>query len=189
LTTPEQIQRDIENTRRALSADVDRLGEKVSPGRVVSRRVDRVKSGASSIREKVMGSLPDPSKATDAAGGIASNVSGAASTVGDAVTGAPQAVKQQTQGNPLGAGLVAFGVGLVLSSMIPATEREKNLAADAPDKAMGPLQDKAKEMASELQGSVQQSAEQVKQVATNAASDTADQARSAVDDVKAPLQQ
>jgi ElaB/YqjD/DUF883 family membrane-anchored ribosome-binding protein len=182
LTTPEQIQHDIEGTRRALSADVDRLSEKVSPGRVVGRRVDRVKSGASSVREKVMGSLPDPSHVTDAAGD-------AASSVGDAVTGAPQAVKQQTQGNPLGAGLVAFGVGLVLSSLIPATEQEKSLAAGVQDKAMGPLQDKAKELASELQPSLQQSAEQVKQVATNAASDTADQARSAVDDVRAPLQQ
>lgn len=182
MTTPEQIQRDIEGTRRALSADVDRLSEKVSPGRVVGRRVDRVKSGASSMREKIMGSMPDPSHVTDAAGG-------AASSVGDAVTGAPQAVKQQTQGNPLGVGLVAFGVGLVLSSMIPATEHEKKLATEAQSKAMGPLQEKAKEMASELQPSVQQSAEQVKQVATNAASDTADQARSAAEDAKAPLQQ
>ena len=202
-TTPEQIQQDIEGTRRALSQDVDRLSEKVSPGRVVSRRVDRLKSGASSMREKVMGSVPDPKKVTaatsdaagsglasakDTVGSAASTVGDAASTVGDAVTGAPQAVKQQTQGNPLGAGLVAFGIGLVLSSMVPASAREKNLASEAQDKAMGPLQDKAKEMASELQGSVQESAEQVKQVATNAASDTADQARSAVDDVKEPLQ-
>jgi hypothetical protein len=196
LTTPEQIQRDIEGTRRALSADVDRLSEKVSPGRVVGRRVDRLKSGAAGMRQKVMGAVPDPRQVTaatsDAAGsGLASArdaVSGAASSVGDAVTGAPQTVKQQTQGNPLGAGLVAFGIGMVLSSMVPASEREKTLAVGAQDKAMGPLQEKAKEMASEMQGSVQESAEQVKQVATNAAGDTADQARSAVEDVKAPLQ-
>ena len=196
MTSPEQIQRDIEGTRRALSEDVDRLSEKVSPGRVVARRVDRVRSGAAGMREKIMGAVPDPrqvtSATTDAAGsGLASAkdaVSGAASSVGDAVTGAPQTVKQQTQGNPLGAGLVAFGIGMVLSSMAPATEREKTLATGAQDKAMGPLQEKAKEMASELQGSVQESAEQVKQVATNAAGDTADQARSAVEDVKAPLQ-
>src|SRR4051812_29446494 len=145
------------------------------------------------MREKIMGSVPDTgqvkSKTGDVAGSAKESVGDAVSSVGDAVTGAPQAVKQQTQGNPLGAGLVAFGVGLVLSSMIPATEQEKNLAAEAQDKAMGPLQEKAKEMGSELQGSVQHSAEQVKQVATNAASDTGDQARSAVDEAKAPLQQ
>lgn len=193
MSTPEQIQREIEGTRRALSEDVDRLTEKVSPGRVVSRRVDRVKSGASSLREKVMGSLPDPQQVKSGAGDTASSVRDTASSVGDsvtgAVTGAPQKVKQQTQGNPLGAGLVAFGVGLVLSSLVPASEREKELAAHAQDTAMGPLQDTAKEFAGQLQGSAQESAQQIKDVATHAATDTADEARSAVEDVKAPLQQ
>jgi hypothetical protein len=204
LTTPEQIQRDIEGTRRSLSSDVDRLTEKVSPGRVVSRRVDRLKSGAVSVRERVMGAMPDPhqvkssagdaagsglSSAKDTVGTAASTVGDAASTVGDAVTGAPQAVKQRTQGNPLGAGLVAFGVGVVLSSMVPATEHEKELAAQAQDTAMGPLQDKAKEIGAELQGSVQESAQHVTETARDAASHTAGEARSAVEDVKAPLQQ
>jgi Protein of unknown function (DUF3618) len=193
LSTPEQIQRDIEGTRRELSQDVDRLAEKVSPGRVVSRRVDRVKSGASSMREKIMGSVPDTgqvkSKTGDVAGSAKESVGNAVSSVGDAVTGAPQTVKQQTQGNPLGAGLVAFGVGLIISSLIPATEREKELAGQAQEKAVGPLQEKAKEMAGELQGSVQQSAQQVKEVAAQGASHTVEEARSAADDVKAPLQQ
>jgi hypothetical protein len=207
LSTPEQIQRDIEGTRRALSSDVDRLSEKVSPGRVVGRRVDRIKSGTSAMREKIMGSAPDPrhlksgagdvaGSAKHAVGNAASTVGDAASTVGDAassmgqtVAGAPQAVKQQTQGNPLGAGLVAFGVGLIVSSLIPATEREKQLAAQAQDKAMGPLQDTARDMAGELQGSAQQSAEQVRETAAQAATQTMEQARSAAEDVKAPLQQ
>jgi Protein of unknown function (DUF3618) len=203
MSTPEQIQRDIEGTRRALSEDVDRLTEKVSPGRVVSRRVDRVKSGASSLRNRVMGSMPDTdsfrsagnsagsglSSATGAVGSAASSVGDVASSMGDAVTSAPQAVRTQTQGNPLGAGLVAFGVGLVLSSLVPASERETQLAAQAEDKARGPLQEQARTMASDLQGSAQESVQQVKEVATDAATDTADQARSAVEDVKAPLQQ
>lgn len=193
MSTPEQIQRDIEGTRRELSQNVDRLTEKVSPGRVVGRRVDRVKSGASSMREKIMGSVPDPgqvkSKTGDVAGSAKETVGNAASTVGDAVTGAPQAVKQQTQGNPLGAGLVAFGVGLIISSLIPATEQEKQLATQAQEKAAGPLQEKAKEMAGELQGSVQESAQQVKEVAAQGASHTVDEAKSAAEDVKAPLQQ
>ena len=79
MSTPEQIQQDIEGTRRALSTDVDRLAEKVSPGRVVSRRVDRVKSGAASMREKVMGTLPDPQQVKGHAGGAASSVTDKAS--------------------------------------------------------------------------------------------------------------
>jgi uncharacterized protein YjbJ (UPF0337 family) len=152
-----------------------------------------MKSSASSMREKVMGSVPDPGQmraaAGDTAGSAKEAMGSAASTVGDAVTGAPQTVKQQAQGNPLGAGLVAFGVGLVLSSLIPASEREKQLAAQAQDKAMGPVQDKAREMGEQLQGSVQQSAQQVKDAVSQATQQTKDQAQSAVEDVKAPLQQ
>ena len=193
MTTPEQIQRDIEGTRRALSTDVDRLAEKVSPGKVVGRRVERVKTGASSLRERVMGSLPDPQDVKGHAGNAASSVSdtasNAASTVGDAVTGAPQKVRQQTQGNPLGAGLVAFGVGLVLSSLVPASEAEKQVAQRAEETARGPVQEKAKEIAQPMMQSAQESAQQVKESASSAVSDTVDEARSTAEDVKAPLQQ
>jgi len=202
MSSPEQIQRDIEGTRQSLSADVDRLTEKVSPGRVVSRRVDRVKGTATSLKERVMGSMPDTgslrSAGSTAGSGVSSAtgaVSSAASSVGDAVSGvgsaaasAPQAVRQQTQGNPLAAGLVAFGVGMLISSLAPATQKEQELASQAEGKARGPLQDKAKEMASELQGPAQDAAQQIKEAASQAASDTADQAKSAAEDVKAPLQ-
>lgn len=207
MSTPEQIQRDIEGTRQALSADVDRLTEKVSPGRVVGRRVDRVKTGATSVKERVMGAAPDPRQlrsagssvgstassglgsAKEAVGGAVSSVGDAASSVGEAASAAPQAIRQQTQGNPLAAGLVAFGIGMVISSLAPATQREQELAAQAEDKLAGPLQDKAKELAGGLQESAQQSAEQIKQVAAEGASDTVEQAKSAAEDVKAPLQQ
>jgi len=203
MTSPEQIQREIEGTRQSLSADVDRLTEKVSPGRVVGRRVDRIKGSASSLKERVMGTMPDSdslrsvggsagssvSSAKGAVGSAASTVGEAASSVGDAVASAPQAVRQQTQGNPLAAGLAAFGVGMVIASLAPATQKEQQLAAQAEDKARGPLQETAKDVASELQGSAQESVQQLKEVASQAAGDTADQARSAAEDVKAPLQQ
>jgi uncharacterized protein DUF3618 len=196
MSTPEQIQRDIEGTRQSLSADVDRLSEKVSPGRVVGRRVDRVKGSASSVKERVMGSVPDPdslrSAGSTAGSGMSSAkdaVGNAVSSVGDAAGSAPQTVRRQTQGNPLAAGLVAFGVGMVLSSLVPASQREQDFAAQAEDKARGPVQAKAKEFAGQLQESAQESVAQVKEVASKGASDTAEQARSAADDVKAPLQQ
>jgi hypothetical protein len=200
LSTPDQIEREIESTRRALSSDVDRLTDKVTPGRIVGRRMDRMRSSAASVREKVMGSVPDPHRMTASAGsaagsakqavsGAASSVGDAASSVGDVVTDAPQTVRQQTQGNPLAAGLVAFGVGLLVSSMIPATDREKELAAQAEQRALPSLQENAQEAATQLQDSAQQSAAQMKEAVTSAASQTADQARSAVEDVKRPLQQ
>ena len=34
---------------------------------------------------------------------------------------APTAVKQKAQGNPLAAGVIAFGIGMLVSSLIPST--------------------------------------------------------------------
>jgi ElaB/YqjD/DUF883 family membrane-anchored ribosome-binding protein len=185
MSTPEQIQRDIEGTRESLRTDVDRLTEKVSPGRVVGRRVERAKGGAHALRERVMGSVPD---ARSGASSAKDAVSSAASTVGDAVTSAPEVVRKQTQGSPLAAGVVAFGVGMVVASLFPATEQEEQLAQQAEQKAVGPVQEKAKEVAQELREPAQQAAQEVKQSVTDAASRTAQDAKSAAEDVKAPLQ-
>jgi len=182
MSSPEQIQRDIEATRENLRTDVDRFTEKVSPGRVVSRRVDRVKSSASSMRERVMGALPDTSQVTG-------SVKDTASSLGDTATSAPQAVRRQTQGSPLAAGAVAFGVGMILASLAPATQREQDLVESAEQQARGPLQEKASEVADQLKEPAQQALQQVKETATQAASATADDARSAADSVREPFQQ
>lgn len=166
MSSPEQIQSNIERTRASLSADVDRLNEKVSPGKVVGRRVDRVKGTATSVKDRVMGS--------------------------DAASDAPSTVRRQTQGNPLAAGLIAFGIGWLVSSLPPASRREQDVAKLAEEKAgelAPPLKEKAQEVAGNLEEPLQHSAEQVKSAATDAAAQTADQAKSAVKDVKDPLQQ
>ena len=70
MSSPEEIQEQIERTRAGLSADVDRLTEKVSPPRIVGRRVDSARSGISSLRERVMGSA---STAKDSVGSATSS--------------------------------------------------------------------------------------------------------------------
>ena len=185
MSTPEEIQRSIERTRASLSTDVNRLNEKVSPARVVGRRVESVKGTATSVKERIMGS------AQDGASTAASSVSDAASSVGDVASAAPQAVRRQTQGNPMAAGVIAFGIGWLLSSLPPATQREQDVAALVEDKAKElaePLKETAQEMAGNLQEPLQHSVEQVKSAATDAATQTADQARSSAADIKEPLQ-
>ena len=64
------------------------------------------------------------------------------------VGNAPTAVRQQTQGNPLAAGVIAFGVGWLLSSLAPATSAEQQLGANAEAKAKElaePLKDAGQE--------------------------------------------
>ena len=58
---PDQLRRDIEQTRRDLGEDLDLLTEKVSPARVVERNLNRAKGGVSSVKDKVMGSAGDAS--------------------------------------------------------------------------------------------------------------------------------
>jgi hypothetical protein len=198
MSSPEQIQRDIERTRASLSADVNRLNEKVSPARVVGRRVDRVKGTATSLKQRVMGS-PQDATGLRAAGDTVSSgassakdaLSSAAAGVGEAATAAPQTLRRQTQGNPLAAGVIAFGLGWLLSSLPPASQREQDMAELAQDKAKelaDPLKDTAQQMAANLQQPLQHSVEQVKSAATDAATQTADQTKSAAADAKDHLQ-
>ena len=56
---PDVIRRQIEETRRELSYDVDALNEKVNPARVVDRRVTAAKGRMTNLKEKVMGTAQD----------------------------------------------------------------------------------------------------------------------------------
>ena len=44
-------------------------------------------------------------------------------------------IRQKSEGNPLAAGLIAFGVGWLASSLIPATRREQQVASQVKEKA------------------------------------------------------
>lgn len=196
MSSPEEIQQEIEQTRAELSGNVDRLTEKVSPGRVVGRRVDRIKGSAASLRERVMGSAEDGSGlrgAGDSLGSAAGSVTGSVTdTVKDGVSGAPQAVRAKTQGSPLAAGLIAFGVGMLLSSLAPASDAEQQVAARAEDRAKElaqPLKQEGQQLAQDLKQPVQDAVAQVKSSATDAATETTEQAKSAAQDVREPLQQ
>jgi len=45
-----------------------------------------------------------------------------------AVSDAPQQLTRKAEGNPIAAGFVAFGLGLVAAALIPPTETERELA-------------------------------------------------------------
>ena len=53
---PDQIRREIEHTQAHLSSDVNALTEKVTPSRIVARRVDRAKAAGRRLTDSVMGS-------------------------------------------------------------------------------------------------------------------------------------
>ena len=200
---PEVIRRQIEDTRRELSYDVDALNEKVNPARVVDRRVTAAKGRIASVKEKVMGSAHDTTSsaqgmASNAAGSVQGAASSAAGTVQDAASSAagaiqqaPDAVVRQTQGNPLAAGLIAFGVGWLVSSLLPASEKEKQLAQQAEsavrehkDAILEPAKQAAQEIGEQLKPAAQEAVESVKSTAQDAAATVKEEGQSAAADVQ-----
>ena len=117
-TEPEQLRREIEQTQRGLSADVNALTDKVTPRRIVQRRMDHTRRAIANLRDKVMGTTSNGTEA------VADTASSAAQTVGEL----PQTVRRGTEGNPLAAGLIAFGFGWLTASLLPASKREQKLA-------------------------------------------------------------
>jgi gas vesicle protein len=188
---PEELKRNIEQTRRDVGRDVDALTEKVSPSRVVGRRVDRARGGIHRLKEHVMGSAESVGGSmSDTAGSAVSTVQDVGSKVGDAVGSAPDIARARTRGTPLAAGMIAFAAGWVVAAGLPASTRERELARQTKDKAMeaaGPVKEQAAQVAREvkenLQEPGQQAVDSVKQSASQAATEVADEGRSAAQQV------
>jgi hypothetical protein len=205
---PDVIRRQIEDTRRELSYDVDALNEKVNPARVVDRRVTAAKGRFTNMKERVMGSAHDTTyraqgAASNAAGSVqgaassaADSVQNAASTAAGAVQQAPDTIVRQTQGNPLAAGLIAFGVGWLVSSLMPASEKERQLAQQAEsavkehkDALLEPAKQAAQEIGDQLKPAAQQAVESVKTTAQDAATTVTEEGKAAAADVQGQAQQ
>ena len=120
-TDPDQIRSEIDQTQRELSADVDALTEKLSPQRMVERRVRRSRTAVTNVKDRIMGSTSDAyqtpgSTASDVGESVSARASaardtvvGTASSAVDTVRSAPDTARRSTQGNPLAAGLIAQG--------------------------------------------------------------------------------
>lgn len=185
---PDAIRADIEATRRRLGTNVDAVADKVTPSNVVHRQTDKVKSAIFGAKDKVMGTADNTtSNMGSAMHDAGSSVGSAMHDAGDAVRDTPQQVKAKTQGNPLAAGLVAFGAGLLLGSMLPASEKERDAAQQlksAAEPVTTGLADAAKEVAQGLKDPAMEAVENVKSTATEAAENVKAEGQGAATDVK-----
>jgi gas vesicle protein len=182
----EELSSDIEGTRRDLSRDLDALTNKVSPSQVIERRKAATRNRLGSMKDKVMGS----------AHSATSSVSAGGSNVGDTAQSAMGTVQQRTEGNPLAAGLIAFGAGWLVSSLIPASDKETRLAGQAVERAKqhgGPVMDEARstgqQMAQDLKEQATQAADEVKSSAQESVQTVKDEGQSSATNVKDDAQQ
>ncbi|MEZ2387925.1 hypothetical protein AB6813_00005, partial [bacterium RCC_150] len=129
------------------------------------------------VKDKVMGAAED----------AGDNLGSAMDDAGAAVTDMPRKVVRQAQGSPLAAGLVAFGAGMLLASLIPASEKEQQAATALKDAAQ-PLTEEvasaAKTVAQGLQDPAREAMENVKATATESAQHLKTEGQTAVSDVK-----
>jgi hypothetical protein len=209
---PDEIRADIERTRGTLSNDVDDLAESVKPKSVARRQVDKVKDAVGGVKDRVMGSDEDDyssstvgGKASAAKDAVADKayatkdavadkayaakdtVSEKASEASEAVREAPATVKRKTQGNPLAAGVIAFGLGMLVSSLIPSSEKERQAVSQLQEN-LEPVKQKATEVARDmgesLRPAAQEAAESVKGTAQESVESLKQEGQSAAQDVK-----
>lgn len=214
---PEEIRAEIERTRFQISNNVDELGRTVSPANVVQRQKDKARGALHDLKDKVMGSDDDDElgygRSYDARRDQGSRLAGAGDrlheagdslasakdSAGEAISNAPANLRRQTQGNPLAAGLIAFGVGWLAASLVPSSRQEQRLAEQAEAKAQPYLQEAqesakgivedlkpaAQEAVAEVRATAEAGVESVKAEGQHAAANVKDGAVQAKDNVQA----
>src|SRR5690349_1553509 len=135
-TKEQQVKREVQRVRGEIEALRDDLGDtldeltyRASPRHVVSRRTSRMRRTAMNIRHRVMGSAQHTADSMQAtARGTIDHATSTVDELAEQARRAPEMVERQTAGNPLAAGVVAFGAGLLLASLFSPTDTEVDAA-------------------------------------------------------------
>jgi gas vesicle protein len=193
-TTLEQIgdrvapKKVVARTKADIADKVDDVKEKVSPRRLVGAPVQAVRTGV----RNVMGSDATDSDDRRGRGQLTASTRGKASDMSqrasesagaavDGLRGGATSVKSKAEGNPMAAGLFAFAAGFFAASLLPPSQRERQLVQKARDE-MQPLAEEAAEIgkgiAGELQSTAQRGLERVKDTATQSVEQVRSEAQS-----------
>lgn len=171
--TEERLTEDIAHTREDLSRNVDELVDRVAPSRIVERRRQAVRDRFRSVKDSVIGTAHDGTRA----------VSGA--------HGAAHAVRSQAEGSPLTAGLVAFGVGALVAGLLPSSSAETEVAQRVVDVAKEhgePVMDEVKaaggEVGQHLKERASDAVDEVRATAQESAQHLKDQGQASVGNVR-----
>jgi len=169
-TSTEELSNDIARTRADLEQDLDALQDKVSPSAIMERRKSAVRGRLASAKDRVMGTGHSVvGSGQDAAHGVSSATSNAGSALEDRV-----------EGSPLAVGLVAFGAGLLIAGLMPATKVE----AEGAQKLMDVAQEHGQPVIDQAKSAAQEVGEQLKDKATQAADEVKSSAQDSVERVK-----
>ena len=110
-----------------------------------------------------------------------------ASSAMETVSGVPETARRQTQGNPVVAGAVALGVGWLIGSLMPQSEKERELARKVEPQlaeVASTVKAEGQQMASDLQEPAQDAVEQIKEAGREATTEVKDSGAAAAQSVK-----
>lgn len=195
----DQLRDDAARQREAIAVDLEYVGDRVSPGRIVERRRAVVVKRLGGVRNSVFGS-PEPrhssgTMADDSGDSLGDKASGAVDSLNEKT---PDSVSGFAEGNPLAAGLIGLGVGLLAATLIPETREEHKIADQAQGhldslagdlgqggrQAADNLKPAAQDAAQNVKGSAQDSAQSVKSDGQDAANAVKDKAKDQRDQVQ-----
>ncbi|MET0159677.1 MAG: DUF3618 domain-containing protein [Acidimicrobiales bacterium] len=191
-----ELRQQIDEQRGEISEDLVAIGDRVSPKRMTERKTAAVRERLAGVRDSVMGAKDSVvDKASDRGSALGDKATEAA----DQVRQAPELARRGTQGNPLAAGLIAFGGGLLAATLLPSSSREQQLVHDnvqpqleaaagqvglAAQETVEAVKPAVEEAVVEVKDDAQQAVAEVKDTASSAAADVAEEARSGVDEVR-----
>lgn len=171
------VKQDIEENRAALTGTLEAIGDRVSPARVIERRRNRMVLWTRNAKDRLMGS---GEQMGDRMGGMAERVQ-------SAPTAAMQDVREGTRGAPLVAGGIAFGLGVLLGSLAPASRAEQRIGEQARE-VTEPLKEQVRQVGQQvvedLREPVQEAVESVKQSAKDGAQEVRSTVSDGTDEVK-----
>ena len=191
-----ELRQQLDDQRAGIGQDLVAIGDRVSPKRVTERRAAAVKEKFSGLGQKVMGAKDTVADQASSMGGqigsAGESVGQKAGDAADQVRRAPELARTQTQGNPLAAGLIAFGGGLLAATLLPTSRREQQLVderiqpqledaaghvGEMAQEAVESVKPAAQDAVTELKDEAQQAVAEVKEQASSAAGDVADDAK------------
>ena len=196
---PEELRSDIVRRRSEMGETLDAIGDRVSPGQIAGRQKALARQRITRWRYSVMGEPdPHPGSYGDEGPGLTDRLQDRAQSVTDA----PDAARRQARGNPLAAGLIAFGAGLLVATVLPESDTEQEAtehlqphlekaaseAGDVGQQVAETAKQSAQEAAQDLKGTATDAAQEVKEQASGAARDVKDHAHDAAQDVKGEAQ-
>jgi hypothetical protein len=175
--TAEGLRQDIEDTRSAMSGTLEAIGDRVSPGRILERRRNRMVGWVRDAKGKVMGTADE----------VTSHIGDGAHHIGSAPSTVVDGMASGTRGTPIVAGSIAFGVGILIGSIMPPSRAEQRLgeqARAATEPLRADLQEAGREMVDHLREPVQNAIGTVKETAQDGAQQLREAATDGADEIR-----